>query len=1054
MFRGLFSAGLTEWGDLTFHYDIQTLRSYYDSTWNPYTSNDNSFFLLFSPLTVWSLLSPTTEIWQRALFLGIFAVMALSSFLSFFALANRPDSSPRSVLVGSALGSLFFLVNPWVANRVGHYPFLLGYGLFPTLIFLAVRISGAKTTSQRIRLSGVAGIVLFVMTASFTMVVLGLILFLYVLICGLAWVYRRPLFAALSHFGLCTIVFLSVVVASSLYFILPVASVFSSQYASGPYWGRFGPAELKWISSAASPFNAWRLSGYWWTSGLFGGPTSAYLLWIDASTVVPILAFSTWFVRRKNPLIKILLPITVLSIMLSTGPNNPIGGFYVWLAATGPAKGIVFLIGLHDPDRWGAIVATNYSLLLAIFCVSLLGRIRLPTPALHGFVATDSADSKSDNNRTHDCWSRHVRWTARSAARLSPIFLLAIILIGGYPLLTGDLEGNVKPVQVPAYYQEINSFLKSDSSDFRVLWLPQGVQFQWLNSGIDPQASLWLSPRPVLYYGSPYMSSFLALVLGTIRSNDTSHLGKLLSLAKVKYVVFHNDTVENASDVLAALRHQSDLQVAQQSSNYVIFKNQDFSSYASVTTQLLWSVGNVAALIPLFNVDSFQPSDWAIAVPSKGSPLDPARLPISEEVPNDTNIPIVVGSSYLSDPTVDLEEFGQLYPVLDSRARIFYVISEDYFDTNLTAIGSPYATYRIATLASTINGRSNLTIALSTKQAQISTQLSFNTSYPTWTYSAPIRLPDSLSSLRVSHSFDAGSHITLAGWQFLAGDPPISLQSSDESLQIQIPGSTPEHTTTSIVSKNLSPQSTNSVRFVYVRLDGTDNAQWMMSFHSASADSSRYYYFYPNDGSSPSGPDGHGVFASLSHATRIVRVDLWSVLGRNQTFDKVNFYFRSVDDKPASAMIDEISLSESAPLIDTFLIYQTPSESPENGNLTLQEILASHPIVSSLAYQRVGPAELSVTYCTSHPAILNFGEAYHRSWAGFDGQSLLYHLSLSDLSNGFVLNAGCPKTVHMVFQEEPLFQLGIRLSVATLAVTSVIVILPISAFKKHQRGKR
>jgi hypothetical protein len=183
------------------------------------------------------------------------------------------------------------------------------------------------------------------------------------------------------------------------------------------------------------------------------------------------------------------------------------------------------------------------------------------------------------------------------------------------------------------------------------------------------------------------------------------------------------------------------------------------------------------------------------------------------------------------------------------------------------------------------------------------------------------------------------------------------------------------------------------------------------------------------------------------------RIDLWNVLGQNRSFDRVDLYVRSVDSGPASVLVTQMAFSRSASSIGALLVYQTQSGTPEGSNATLQDLFADPSNGTSISYQRVSPTEVSIKYCANQPGFLNFREAYHDLWRGLDGPSTIFHFRISDLSNGFVIDTGCQKNITLSFQEEPLYQLGIRISAVTLAITSVVVLLPIGAFKKHRTWK-
>ena len=126
-------------------------------------------------------------------------------------------------------------------------------------------------------------------------------------------------------------------------------------------------------------------------------------------------------------------------------------------------------------------------------------------------------------------------------------------------------------------------------------------------------------------YQLPPASSFLGnMKYDYLNSNQTLYLGKILEMANVQYIVFHNDTSDSPSysSMLSNLLNptMTDLQLAKSwvlsDSNgtldtLYLFENMDMPDYFQTFSKVNLVVGGLDTINSLFSIDDFYPSESA-----------------------------------------------------------------------------------------------------------------------------------------------------------------------------------------------------------------------------------------------------------------------------------------------------------------------------------------------------------------------------------------------------------------------------------------------------------
>ncbi len=132
--------------------------------------------------------------------------------------------------------------------------------------------------------------------------------------------------------------------------------------------------------------------------------------------------------------------------------------------------------------------------------------------------------------------------------KVLPLLLISLLIMASsWQFITGDIGGRVGTVEIPQAYQEFDSWLASQSGDFRIAFFPPAVwatTYNWSSRWfLDPYVALQSQPTVEIKSESDLTqgASFTRWVYTTLYSDRTSDWGKLLSVLGVKYVIIRLD---------------------------------------------------------------------------------------------------------------------------------------------------------------------------------------------------------------------------------------------------------------------------------------------------------------------------------------------------------------------------------------------------------------------------------------------------------------------------------------------------------------------------------
>ncbi|MDY6931896.1 MAG: carbohydrate binding domain-containing protein [Halobacteriota archaeon] len=169
------------------------------------------------------------------------------------------------------------------------------------------------------------------------------------------------------------------------------------------------------------------------------------------------------------------------------------------------------------------------------------------------------------------------------------IFILIILftpLIAGYPLLTGDLNGKLRPQPVPNNYKQLDQWLREQGTEFKV--------------AVYPCPPPWGVTKPTIQ-----SNLYWQHIESQLLNNQSDDVGKLLSVWNVRYVIVRGDALQSEAEnlILARLSDQSDLRLIKTLGSLQIFENENYANHVYIPTQS--TVSTLENLVSISNIESF-----------------------------------------------------------------------------------------------------------------------------------------------------------------------------------------------------------------------------------------------------------------------------------------------------------------------------------------------------------------------------------------------------------------------------------------------------------------
>ncbi len=289
----------------------------------------------------------------------------------------------------------------------------------------------------------------------------------------------------------------------------------SSSFASLSEVGRLIHGYLPYMSFNSSWIDFWESA-----AGILIGFT------------IMLVVFSSVLMYRRNSLVVLFGLLAVGSTIMAMGTKPPFGFFYRFLFDYVP---------LFDANRRPG----NFQFLQVISCAVLLGLAMSWLWVKASILALKRREA-----------------FVRGA---SVCVVGALILSYSWPMLTGNLDGQLKGIEIPGYYAEAREWGKTEIPPAsRVLAIPTSdgyVRYDWMPDNPqqmmgDPLGELLANAVVIEYPGggwvSPEAKQTLETLRGAISDNCPAYTMKLLAICNVSHILVRYDMQAETGDVTDA----------------------------------------------------------------------------------------------------------------------------------------------------------------------------------------------------------------------------------------------------------------------------------------------------------------------------------------------------------------------------------------------------------------------------------------------------------------------------------------------------------------------
>ena len=480
-------------------------------TWLEKGSIDGFEFLSRLPIIgLWYLLGfigINSELATKSMIVLGFVLSSFSFYISFLLFFKDKFTHPNFTLKLSALvGSYFYAYNEWSFNRIHHWYLWIGYSILP-LFFISIYFSFKNPKDWKYIIYSI-----FLWSIASTTPHMTLFYGVTLIVTFLGFIISN---LKNKKSGLIGLVFVLVLIIAcyllvNMYWIYPYILA-SMMQVIGPNY-ELTQEILEVLSREGNFVNTLRILAYWLNSDVITPDESYYHLWIFASIVIPISAFSSLLLRKYIKYAVIFSGIALTVTLLAMGTRSPID--YYKLVLTNPML-TSFAWLLRDADKWSSLIVFAYSFLIGMVSYKFF------------------SDAKEKN------YSKRKQLISGSFMFL----ILGSIFVVSYPFYTARMNPLV-PVILPAEFDRLNVYLSAIDED-KIYFMPYPLyETQWHKSGRVGTIYQTHSIKPSIE-STEY--NFLArnyynYLASSIKENKTKSIGNMINPLGTSYLIFHNDT--------------------------------------------------------------------------------------------------------------------------------------------------------------------------------------------------------------------------------------------------------------------------------------------------------------------------------------------------------------------------------------------------------------------------------------------------------------------------------------------------------------------------------
>jgi len=368
------------------------------------------------------------------------------------------------------------------------------------------------------------------------------------------------------------------------------------------------------LSRYSTLLNTLRLTGNvmnWFMSSPRPFPT----VWEIAGILYVVMVFAGALVDIRNKRTVALCALAVLAVFLGKGTNPPLGSLFVFGYYNVP-----YFILLHEPNKIILWASFAYVILFGTFLAVVQRRLTSVldkcvsnlTPARYKNLLCDGG--------------RGVKVAKARGAKVAKAFVLILlcipVVVFSSPFLSGDFGGNLRAVDFPQGYEDVNRWLSTQNDFFYVLWLPPDTytQYEWLGTNPYQQHDIMAqySPKPAFRVEEAIPPSapslFTYYVISSLYADDARFLPHVLGRIGVKYLIYRhhaqnwhwrNLSPRFAVDLEARLHHLDGLRLVRTFGDIDVYQNAYFRDHGFIVgTSTVALVGGGRSIFSLDENDT------------------------------------------------------------------------------------------------------------------------------------------------------------------------------------------------------------------------------------------------------------------------------------------------------------------------------------------------------------------------------------------------------------------------------------------------------------------
>jgi len=501
-------------------------------------------YLLISLLHFLNYIIPSQIIEKILLFLIIFL-----SGVGMHRLIPTSNKWPKY------FAALLYIFNPFVYSRfmAGHWVLLLAYAITPFAVKSILDFFKAPDFKKSLRV-----LIWLILISIFSLHAIIMIFIFF----AFAFVFflfknkknRQEIFKILKFTLFVGLAFLIL----SSYWVVPF---FTKGTQTSELISSFDPRHILGFQTVTDKnlgvmFNTAALYGFWGENGgRYVVNKQIIPFWYIISIIIFLLiiwgVISNFLKKKRKVEILIFMATAIVAGILAVGvAYSPMSKVILWLY-----QKIPFLKGFREPQKFVALLVLSYAYLGALGMDDLLKRAQ----------------------------------NAKKFPKILAIFLPFIFLIIPLlysPIMLWGFSGQLKPVDYPKDWYEIDQTLKEDKEDFKVLFLPwhQYLGFMFAGRVIANPAQNFFS-KPVIQgdnmeFGPIYSQSNnpdSKYIEDEIvkRKTDLENIGELLLPLNIKYIILAKEFDWKSYDFLDK---QKDLKLLSDTETLKVYQNLLFNN--------------------------------------------------------------------------------------------------------------------------------------------------------------------------------------------------------------------------------------------------------------------------------------------------------------------------------------------------------------------------------------------------------------------------------------------------------------------------------------------